>query len=110
MLGHTGSRVRDESLKQFLPHSDALSETLSKATVQVAGMQPDPSSPTDLNQNPRLMKTRQSKNKLRELFRRIFRRSTTVHDPWLSVSMTLFNYTDGWSRTFAKAEYARSWA
>src|SRR5438477_3222061 len=103
MLGHTGSRVRDESLKQFLPHSDALSETRSEASVQVAaGMQVDRRSRTDLNQNLQLMKTRQSKNKLRELFRRIFRRSTTVHDPWLSVSMTLFNYTDGWSRTFAK--------
>ena len=110
MLGHTGSRVRDESLKQFLPHSDALSETRSEASVQVAGMQVDRRSRTDLNQNLQLMKTKRSKNNLGELFRRIFRRSAAVHDPWLSVSMTLFNYTDGWSRTFAKTEYARSWA
>jgi hypothetical protein len=45
-----------------------------------------------------------------KLWRKIFRRSAPAHDPWLSLSMTLFNYTDSWSRTFAKAEYGRSWA
>jgi hypothetical protein len=35
------------------------------------------------------------------------RRSRRSHDPLLSLSMTLFNYTDGWSRTFAKNDYAR---
>ena len=53
------------------------------------------------------MKTKQTKNNLVELFRRIFRPSAAVHDPWLSVSMTLFNDTDGLTRTFAQVEYAR---
>ncbi len=44
------------------------------------------------------------------LWCRIFRRPAPVHDPFLSLSMTLFNYTNSWSRTFAKDEYGRSWA
>jgi len=55
------------------------------------------------------MKSKQSKNNLNKMLRKVFRRSATAHDPWLSVSMQLFNYTDGWNRTFAKAEYTRSW-
>ena len=53
------------------------------------------------------------KNKHRfllKLWRKIFRRSAPAHDPLLSLNMTLFNYTDSWSRTFAKDEYGRSWA
>jgi hypothetical protein len=49
-------------------------------------------------------------NSLAELWRRIFRRTARRHDPLLTLSMTLFNYTDGWSRTIAKDEYGRSWA
>jgi hypothetical protein len=45
-----------------------------------------------------------------KLWRRIFRRSAPAHDPFLSLNMALFNYTDSWSRTFAKDEYGRSWA
>ena len=56
------------------------------------------------------MKTKQRRYNLTELVRKIFRRSLTIHDPWLSLNMSLFNYTDGWSRTFSKADYARSWA
>ena len=61
----------------------------------VLAIQIDQSSPTDLTGNPRLMKTR-----LTKLCRRIFRRPTRVHDPFLSLSMTVFNDTDGWSRGF----------
>jgi hypothetical protein len=43
-------------------------------------------------------------------WRKIFRRSARGHDPLLTLSMTLFNYTDGWSRTISKDEYGRSWA
>jgi hypothetical protein len=43
-------------------------------------------------------------------WRKIFRRPAPAHDPLLSLSMTLFNYTDSWSRTFAKDEYGRAWA
>ena len=49
----------------------------------------------------------QRRNSFTEVWRRIFRGSTRHHDPLLSLSMTLFNYTDGWSRTFAKEDYAR---
>ena len=51
--------------------------------------------PIDLAPNPKLMKT-----KLTRLFRRIFRRPARVHDPFLSLSMTFFNGTDGWRRGF----------
>jgi hypothetical protein len=55
------------------------------------------------------MKTKERGNILAGLWRKIFRRSA-AHDPWLSLNMRLFNYTDGWSRTFSKNHYARSWA
>ena len=45
-----------------------------------------------------------------KFWRRFFRRPAPVHDRLLFLNMTLFNYTDGWNRTFAKAEYGRSWA
>ncbi|HEV2841457.1 MAG TPA: hypothetical protein VGW39_09040 [Chthoniobacterales bacterium] len=57
------------------------------------------------------MKTQQQRrNSFAELWRRIFRRSARGHDPLLTLSMTLFNYTDGWSRTISKDDYGRSWA
>ncbi|MGH8092587.1 MAG: hypothetical protein ACREIF_03850 [Chthoniobacterales bacterium] len=37
--------------------------------------------------------------------RRIFRRRIRRHDPMLN--MTIFNFTDGWSRTFARDAYGR---
>jgi hypothetical protein len=52
----------------------------------------------------------QRRNSFAELWRRIFRRSARSHDPLLTLSMTLFNYTNGWSRTISKDEYGRSWA
>jgi hypothetical protein len=54
------------------------------------------------------MKTKH--NTLITLWRKIFRRSRSAHDPLLSLNMSLFNYTDGWSRTFARDKYARAWA
>jgi hypothetical protein len=51
--------------------------------------------PIDLALNPKLMKT-----KLTRFCRRIFRRPALVHDPFLSLSMTFFNDTDGWRRGF----------
>lgn len=44
------------------------------------------------------------------LWRKIFRRSTPVHDRFLSLSLTLFNNTSGWDRTFSQAQYGRAWA
>jgi hypothetical protein len=32
------------------------------------------------------------------------------HDRMLVLNLALFNFTDGWSRTLAKYEYARSYA
>ena len=62
---------------------------------QGLAIQIDQSSPIDLTPNPKLMKT-----KLTKFWRKIFRRSTRVHDRFLSLSMTVFNDTDGWSRGF----------
>jgi hypothetical protein len=42
--------------------------------------------------------------------RRIFRRRVRRHDPMLVLNMSIFNFTDGWSRTLSKHEYARSYA
>ena len=39
--------------------------------------------------------------------RRIFRRRVSRHDPMLVLNMSIFNFTDGWSRTFSKYDYAR---
>jgi hypothetical protein len=60
---------------------------------------------------PKIMKIQPHRRKsFAELWRRIFRRSARRHDPLLTLSMTRFNYTDGWSRTISKDEYGRSWA
>jgi hypothetical protein len=42
--------------------------------------------------------------------RRIFRRRVRRHDPMLVLNMSIFNFTDGWSRTLSKYEYARFYA
>jgi hypothetical protein len=81
------------------------------AALRVLSIQIDQSSLIDQIPNPKLMKTQQQRrNSFTELWRRVFRHRATAHDPWLSLNMRLFNYTDGWSRTFSKADYARSWA
>ena len=38
--------------------------------------------------------------KLGGKYRRIFRRRRLKHDPMLLLSMSIFNFRDGWSRTF----------
>jgi hypothetical protein len=53
------------------------------------------------------MKSKPRGNNFRDTLRGIFRRRNRGHDPMLVLSMTLFNFTDGWSRTFARDEYAR---
>jgi hypothetical protein len=54
------------------------------------------------------MKTKEQSfsRRLRQIFRRRVRR----HDPMLVFNMSIFNSTDGWSRTFSKHEYARFYA
>ncbi len=42
--------------------------------------------------------------------RRIFRRHVPRHDPMLSLNISIFNFSDGWSRTFLKYRYALSYA
>ena len=54
------------------------------------------------------MKTKQEN--FRSTLRKIFRRRTLRHDPMLVLNMSIFNFTDGWSRTFSKYEYARFYA
>jgi len=51
------------------------------------------------------MKTKEQRftRGLRQVFRRRMRR----HDPLLVLNMSIFNFTDGWNRTFSKYEYAR---
>jgi hypothetical protein len=54
------------------------------------------------------MKATQRENNLRKRLRTVFRRRARRHDPMLVFNMSIFNFTDGWSRTFSKKEYARS--
>jgi len=56
------------------------------------------------------MKTKQRQNNFRRALRKIFRRRGPGHDPMLVLNMSIFNFTDGWSRTFSKYEYGRFYA
>jgi hypothetical protein len=56
------------------------------------------------------MKTRQRENNFRHPLRKLFRRGRRRHDPMLVLNMSIFNFTDGWSRTFSKYEYGRFYA
>ena len=56
------------------------------------------------------MKTNQRENNLRRTLRKIFPRRMRRHDPMLVLNMSIFNFTDGWRRTFSKHEYARFYA
>jgi hypothetical protein len=42
--------------------------------------------------------------------RNLFRRRAPRHDPLLVSNMSIFNFTNGWSRTFSKNQYARFYA
>jgi len=53
------------------------------------------------------MKARQRENNFRKRVRDLFRRRAPGHDPLLVFNMSIFNFTDGWNRTFSKYEYAR---
>jgi len=56
------------------------------------------------------MKAKQRENNFRNTLRKVFRRRARRHDPMLVFNMSVFNSTDGWSRTFSKYEYARFYA
>jgi len=54
------------------------------------------------------MKTRQPENNFWQKLSKILGRQPSRHDPMLVLNMSIFNFTDGWRRTFSKNEYARS--
>jgi hypothetical protein len=56
------------------------------------------------------MKAKQRENHFRSRLRKLFRPRARRHDPMLVFNMSIFNFTDGWSRTFSKYEYARFYA
>jgi hypothetical protein len=56
------------------------------------------------------MNTQHRENNLRSSARKRIRRRTPGHDPMLVLNMSIFNFTNGWSRTFSKQQYARSYA
>jgi hypothetical protein len=56
------------------------------------------------------MKAKPSENNFRSKLRNVFRPRAPRHDPMLVLNMSIFNFTDGWRRTFGKYEYARSYA
>jgi len=53
------------------------------------------------------MKTKQRENNFRSRVRDLSRPRTPGHDPLLVFNMSIFNFIDGWSRTFSKYEYTR---
>jgi hypothetical protein len=54
------------------------------------------------------MKTKQRENNFSRALRKIFQSRADRHDPMLVLNLSIFNFTDGWNRTFSKYEYARS--
>ena len=56
------------------------------------------------------MKAKQRENNFKKRLRKVFRPRAPRHDPMLVFNMSIFNFTDGWSRTFSKYEYVRSYA
>jgi len=54
------------------------------------------------------VKAKQRENNFRSRPGNLFRTSACRHDQMLVFNMSIFNFTDGWSRTFSKHEYARS--
>jgi hypothetical protein len=56
------------------------------------------------------MKAKQRESNFSHPRRELFRRRGHKHDPILVFNMSIFNFTDGWSRTFSKYQYARSYA
>jgi hypothetical protein len=54
------------------------------------------------------MKAKPSENNFKNRLRNVLRPRARRHDPMLVLNMSIFNFTNGWSRTFSKQEYARS--
>ncbi len=53
------------------------------------------------------MKTKLHQSPPRRSLRPMFRRRVRKHDPMLVLNMSLFNFTDGWSRVFSRDLYGR---
>jgi hypothetical protein len=53
------------------------------------------------------MKLKRSRINSKPKLPRGLQRSRRRHDPMLVLNMTLFNFTDGWSRAFSREQYAR---
>jgi hypothetical protein len=56
------------------------------------------------------MKAKPIKDNFTSRPRKSLRPRTPRHDPMLVFNMSIFNFTDGWRRTFSKNEYARFYA
>jgi hypothetical protein len=56
------------------------------------------------------MKAKSVGNNFKSRLRKWFRLRTPQHDPMLVLNLSTFNFTDGWSRTFLKNQYARFYA
>jgi hypothetical protein len=56
------------------------------------------------------MRVKQPQTSIRSRLRALFGRRARRHDALLVFSLSAFNFTDSWSRTFAEHEYGRSWA
>jgi hypothetical protein len=53
------------------------------------------------------MKAKQRESNFGSKVRDLFRRRAPRHDSLLVFNMSIFNFSDGWNRTFSKNQYAR---
>jgi hypothetical protein len=88
----------------FPPSKEALQNPATASWWQAAGLL---ALETDENIT---MKTKQRQNNFWRGLHKIFPRRGRRHDPMLVLNISISNFTDGWSRTFSKYEYARFWA
>jgi hypothetical protein len=86
------------------PSKEGLQNPTTASWLQAAGLLA-----LEIHENI-TMKARQRENNFRHPLRKLFQRGGRRHDPMLVLNMSIFNFTDGWSRTFSKYEYARFYA
>ena len=56
------------------------------------------------------MKAKLREDNFKSRLRKLFRPRTPRHDAMLVLNISIFNFTDGWSRTVSKSEYTGFYA
>lgn len=98
-LGLSPEEVRDEVFADASFGWVAHSGRVAFATAALASLFV---SPQRCSRTPTVMKTQPRLKILMEAWRRLLRRRALAHDPFLSLSITLFNFSSGWDRLLQK--------